>query len=169
MTGQAFPGAAACVSYRDAGGREQVVVACAGTLAKGEPAVQPQTRYDLGRITECFVSVAALRMAARGALDTHRATIDVMHGIGAEDQQLVRLFVRQIAIDALIGGVAGAALAGLIIALILGGASTVTLLAGSPPLGWDDAFLLALLPFAIAALATLVARVALLRALHERL
>lgn len=116
-----------------------------------------------------LASAAAVVLAARGALDTHRGTIEVMHGIGATDRQVARLFTRQIAIDALIGGVAGAALAGLIIALILGGASTVTLLAGSPPLGWDDAFLLALLPFAIAALATLVARVALLRALHERL
>lgn len=116
-----------------------------------------------------LASAAAVVLAARGALDTHRGTIEVMHGIGATDRQVARLFTRQIAIDALIGGVAGAALAGLIIALILGGASTATLLAGSPPLGWDDALLLALLPFAIAALATLVARVALLRALHERL
>ncbi len=69
VTGQAFPGAAACVSYRDARGREEVVVACGGTLAKGEPAVQPHTRYDLARLTECFVSLAALRMAARGAID----------------------------------------------------------------------------------------------------
>ena len=116
-----------------------------------------------------LASAAAVVLAARGALDTHRGTIEVMHGIGATDRQVARLFTRQIAIDALIGGVAGAALAGLIIALILGGAGTATLLAGSPPLGWDDALLLALLPFAIAALATLVARAALLRALHERL
>lgn len=116
-----------------------------------------------------LASAAAVVLAARGALDTHRGTIEVMHGIGATDRQVARLFTRQIAIDALIGGVAGAALAGLIIALILGGASTATLLSGTPPLGWYDALILALLPFAIAALATLVARVALLRALHERL
>lgn len=116
-----------------------------------------------------LASAAAVVLAARGALNTHRGTIEVMHGIGATDRQVARLFTRQIAIDALIGGVAGAALAGLIIALILGGAGTATLLAGSPPLGWGDALLLALLPFAIAALATLVARAALLRALHERL
>ena len=116
-----------------------------------------------------LASAAAVVLAARGALNTHRGTIEVMHGIGATDRQVARLFTRQIAIDALIGGVAGAALAGLIIALILGGAGTATLLAGSPPLGWGDALLLALLPLAIAALATLVARAALLRALHERL
>ena len=116
-----------------------------------------------------LASAAAIMLAARGALDTHRATIDVMHGIGAEDQQLVRLFVRQIAIDALTGGVAGAASAGLVIALIIGGAGYATLLSGSPPLDWNDAILLLLLPISIALLATQVARGALMRALRERL
>lgn len=116
-----------------------------------------------------LASGAAIVLAARGALDTHRATIDVMHGIGAEDQQVVRLFVRQIAIDALSGGLAGAATAGLIIALILGGAGYATLLSGSPPLDWNDFLLLLLLPIAIALLATHVARAALMRALRERL
>ncbi len=68
MSGHAFPGAAACVSFRDAGG-EQLVAACAGTLAKGEPRVQESTRYDLAAVTQCVVATAALRMASRGALD----------------------------------------------------------------------------------------------------
>lgn len=114
-------------------------------------------------------SAAAIILAARGALDNHRATIEVMHGIGATDRQVARLFVRQIAIDALWGGLAGAAAAGLVIALILGGASMATMLAGSPPLRWEDALLLGLLPFVVAVLATLVAWSALLRALRERL
>lgn len=114
-------------------------------------------------------SAAAVVLAARGALDTHRATIEVMHGIGASDDQVARLFVRQIAIDALLGGLAGAATAGLTIALIIGGARTATLLAGAPPLGWNDALLLAALPIAIALLATQVARAALLRVLRDRL
>ena len=114
-------------------------------------------------------SAAAIILAARGALDNHRATIEVMHGVGATDRQVAQLFVRQIAIDAVLGGVAGAAAAGLIIALILGGASTATMLAGTPPLRWGDALLLGLLPFVVALLATLVAWSALLRALRERL
>jgi cell division transport system permease protein len=114
-------------------------------------------------------SAAAIVLAARGALDNHRTTIEVMHGIGATDRQVARLFVRQIAIDAFLGGVAGAAAAGLIIALILGGASTATLLSGAPPLRWRDASVLALLPLVIALLATMVAWAALLRALRERL
>jgi cell division transport system permease protein len=116
-----------------------------------------------------LASAAAVVLAARGALDTHRGTIEVMHGIGATDDQVARLFVRQIAIDALLGGVAGAAAAGLIIALILGGASTATMLAGAPPIGWRDILWLVTLPLAIALLATQVARSALLRALRERL
>ena len=116
-----------------------------------------------------LASAAAIVLAARGALDTNRGTIEVMNGSGATDEQLVRLFVRQIAIDALLGGVAGAAAAGLIIALILGGAGTATLLSGTPPLRWSDALLLVSLPLAIALLATRVARGALIRALRERL
>jgi len=116
-----------------------------------------------------LASAAAVVLAARAALDTHRATIEVMHGIGATDRQVARLFVRQIALDALLGGVAGAAVAGLIIALILGGAGLAATLAGAPLLGWSDALLLALLPILVALLATLVARAALLRALNDRL
>jgi len=116
-----------------------------------------------------LASAAAVVLAARAALDTHRATIEVMHGIGATDRQVARLFVRQIALDALLGGVAGAAVAGFIIALILGGAGLAATLAGAPLLGWSDALLLALLPILVALLATLVARAALLRALNDRL
>jgi len=116
-----------------------------------------------------LASAAAIVLAARGALDTHRGTIEVMHGIGATDEQVVRLFVRQIAVDALLGGMAGAAAAGLTIALIIGGAGTATMLAGAPPLGWNDAIWLLMLPLAIALLATQVARIALVRALRERL
>jgi cell division transport system permease protein len=35
-----------------------------------------------------LASAAAIVLAARGALDTHRATIEVMHGIGATDDQV---------------------------------------------------------------------------------
>jgi uncharacterized SAM-binding protein YcdF (DUF218 family) len=79
-----------------------------------------------------LASAAAIVLAARGALDTHRATIEVMHGIGATDDQVARLFLRQIAIDALLGGIGGAVVAGLILAAIVGGASFATSLAGAP-------------------------------------
>lgn len=116
-----------------------------------------------------LASAAAVVLAARAALDTHRGTIEVMHGVGATDRQVARLFLRQIAIDALLGGIGGAAAAGLVIAFILGGARLATTLSGSPPLGWTDALVLAAVPFAVALLASLVARAALLRALRGRL
>ena len=52
-------------------------------------------------------AAAAVVLAARGALDTHRFTIEVMHGIGATDLQVTHLFQRKIAIDAFIGSIAG--------------------------------------------------------------
>ena len=116
-----------------------------------------------------LASAAAIVLAARGALDTHRSTIEVMHGIGATDDQVATLFLRQIGVDALFGGIAGAAIAGLILAMILGGASFATSLAGAPPIDWGDAAILALMPFLVAILATMVARRALFRALRERL
>lgn len=133
-------------------------------------ALKGLTRLAFGLVLLiALASAAAVVLAARGALDTHRATIEVMHGIGATDRQVARLFVRQIAIDALLGGVAGAATAGLIIVLILGGAGLAATLTGGPLLGWGDALLLAVLPFVVTLLATLVARAALLRALSDRL
>lgn len=133
-------------------------------------ALNSLTRLAFGLVLLiALASAAAVVLAARGALDTHRATIEVMHGIGATDGQVARLFVRQIALDALLGGIAGAAIAGLIIAIILGGAGLAATLAGAPLLGWSDALLLAILPLLVALLATLVARAALLRALSDRL
>jgi cell division transport system permease protein len=140
------------------------------TLAPLLDALKGLTLLALGLVLLiAMASAAAIVLAARGALDTHRSTIEVMHGIGATDDQVAMLFLRQIAIDALLGGIAGAAVAGLILAAILGGASFATSLAGAPPIGWGDAAILALMPIAVALLATLVARSALFRALRERL
>ena len=145
-------------------------VAHQSSLAPLLQALRGLTLLALGLVLMiALASAAAVVLAARGALDTHRGTIEVMHGIGATDDQVAQLFVRQIALDALMGGIAGAAIAGLIIALILGGARTATMLAGAPPLDWSDALLLTMLPLAIALLATMVARSALVRALRERL
>ena len=116
-----------------------------------------------------LATAAAVVLAARGALNTHRATIEVMHGIGATDDQVARLFQRQIALDALLGGLAGAALAGMMLAVTLGGTGVVTTLAGVAPLGWRDALLLAAFPLFGAGLATLVAKRAVLGALRARL
>ena len=114
-------------------------------------------------------AVAAVVLAARGALDTHRFTIEVMHGIGATDIQLTHLFQRKIALDALAGSLAGAASGAVVLILLASGASFVTELTGGASLGLFDALILLVLPFALTALATWVARMAVLAALRETL
>jgi cell division transport system permease protein len=108
-------------------------------------------------------------LAARGALDTHRFTIEVMHGIGATDLQVTQLFQRKIAIDAFIGSVTGGMAAAVVLLLLAGGAAFAGELTGGATLGPLDFLILALLPLALTALATWVARSAVLRALREAL
>ncbi len=111
---------------------------------------------------------AAVVLAARGALDTHRSTIEIMHGIGATDEQVALLFQRKIALDAMVGALAGGLIAALALLLIGGGGMAMASdLAGGPPLRGGDVVLLALLPVAAVVLATLVARFAVLGALHK--
>lgn len=114
-------------------------------------------------------AAAAVVLAARGALDTHRFTIEVMHGIGATDLQLTHIFQRKIAIDALVGSLAGAAAGALVILLLAGGSSFAGELVGGASLAPIDLVVLLFLPFALSALATWVARRAVLRALSESL
>ena len=112
---------------------------------------------------------AAVVLAARGALDTHRFTIEVMHGIGATDVQVTRLFQRKIAIDAFAGSIAGAFAAALVLLMLTAGASFACELTGGATLSVLDLLLLALLPLALTALATWVARIAVLAALRKAL
>jgi cell division transport system permease protein len=112
-------------------------------------------------------AAAAVVLATRGALDTHRFTIEVMHGVGATDVQVTRLFQRRIAIDALTGSVAGAVLAGLALLAIAAGASFAGEITGGATLTLLDLALLALLPFALTLLATWVARTTVLAALRQ--
>jgi cell division transport system permease protein len=114
-------------------------------------------------------AAAAVVLAARGALDTHRFTIEVMHGIGATDLQLTHLFQRKIAIDALVGSLAGAAAGAVVLILLASGASFLgELTAGATLPPWALAILV-LLPLVLTALATWVARMTVLAALRETL
>jgi len=110
---------------------------------------------------------AAVVLATRGALDTHRFTIEVMHGVGATDLQVTRLFQRRIAVDALTGSLGGAVLAAVILVVIAAGAAFAGELTGGATLTLSDLLLLALLPFALTALATWVARTTVLAALRQ--
>lgn len=114
-------------------------------------------------------AAAAVVLAARGALDTHRFTIEVMHGIGATDLQVTHLFQRKIAIDSFIGSIGGAFAAAAVLLLLTSGASFAGEMTGGATLGPGDLVILALLPLALTVLATWVARMAVLRALREAL
>jgi cell division transport system permease protein len=109
-------------------------------------------------------------LAARAALNTHRATIDVMHLLGATDIQIARLFQRRIALDALFGGFVGFASAAMVILLLgqrIGNVGSE--LMGSvalPPSAWG---ILAGLPLTGALLAAFAARLTVLNALGRML
>ena len=83
-------------------------------------------------------AAAAVVLAARGALDTHRFTIEVMHGIGATDLQLTHLFQRRIAIEAIVGSAGGAAAAAIILLFLTTGASFAGELTGGALLSGVD-------------------------------
>jgi cell division transport system permease protein len=115
-------------------------------------------------------SGATVVLAARASLDMHRATIEVLHLMGATDLQVARLFQRRIALDALFGGIVGLVGAGLILAVIGNrvGALGSDLL-GSEGLSVDSWLVLFALPVAGVGLAMLVARATILRALGRML
>jgi cell division transport system permease protein len=114
-------------------------------------------------------AAAAVVLAARGALDTNRSTIEIMHGVGATDLQVARLFQRKIAIDAFTGSLVGAAAAAGVLLLLATGAAFAGELTGGATLGFRDFVILALLPLALTVLATWVARAAVLATLREAL
>jgi cell division transport system permease protein len=114
-------------------------------------------------------ATAAVVLAARGALDTHRFTIEVMHGIGATDEQVTQLFQRKIAIDALAGSLGGAVAGAIVLIALASGASFAGEITGGATLGLTDFLVLLLLPFGLTTLATWVARRAVLTALRETL
>jgi cell division transport system permease protein len=115
-------------------------------------------------------TAATVVLAARAALDTHRATIEVLHLMGATDVQVARLFQRRIALDALFGGIVGLTAAALVLLLIgrrLGELGSELLgSAGLPTAQW---LLLVALPVFGVVLAMLVARATILRALGRML
>jgi cell division transport system permease protein len=115
-------------------------------------------------------TAAAVVLAARSALNTHRATIDVMHLLGATDVQIARLFQRRIALDALFGGLIGF-VCGLFVLLLIGRrmgelGSELLGTAALPATSW---LVLALLPLGGALLALLTARLTVLSALRGTL
>ena len=115
-------------------------------------------------------AAAVAVLAARSGLETHRATIEVMHMLGSTDRQVARLFQRRVALDAALGGGIGG-LAALVVAWAIGG-QVRTLgseLLGGAELGTGDWVTLVVLPLLFVALATSAARAAVTRQMRRML
>ena len=125
----------------------------------------------LGAVLLMMLATAAVVvLAARGAHDSHRGTIDVLHLMGSTDVQIARLFQRRIGLDALMGGALGFSF-GIFVILLIGlrlGATGSELLAAIT-LPWQGWLILVALPVAGVLLATLTARWTVLRALGRTL
>ncbi|SER66233.1 cell division transport system permease protein [Sphingobium sp. YR768] len=113
---------------------------------------------------------AVVVLAARGAHDSHRTTIDVLHLMGSTDVQIARLFQRRIGLDAFLGSALGFAFAILVIVLIgLRLTAMGSELLGAVTLDTRGWIVLASLPLLGVLLATLTARWTVLRALGRSL
>jgi cell division transport system permease protein len=148
-----------------------IVDRSAGWLAPVRGFVLSLAWFALGLVLLMAGATAGIvLLAARAGLDTHRDTIDVLHMLGSTDVQIARLFQRRIALDTIVGGVAGTAAALVAVAVLgwrfgrleAGLFDTVRL----SPLDW---VMLALLPLLFGGLATLAARIAVTGALRRAL
>lgn len=113
---------------------------------------------------------AAVVLAARTALVTHRPTIDIMHLMGATDVQIARLFQRRAALDALFGSVLGCLCGALVVFGVGGRIENVgAALLDNGGLGWAGWGVIALLPVAAVLLSIITARLTVVRALAKLL
>lgn len=111
-------------------------------------------------------TVTAVAGAVRARMAIHHAEVEILHLMGASDQYITRQFQRHSLILALQGGLAGAACAGLMIGLIhmIAGEMGVAILPDFRLNGLQMALLL-LTPLAGAAIATITARLTVMKAL----
>lgn len=113
---------------------------------------------------------AAVLLASRSALGTHREVIEIIHLLGGTDNQVAREFQRSIGFDAAGGGALGLGLA-LVVILSLArrfdglGAGLVD----NGALLWTDWLLIAAVPVMATLLAMMTARLTVLHALRKML
>jgi cell division transport system permease protein len=111
-------------------------------------------------------TAAAVVLGSRAALDQHRATIDVMHLMGATDRQISSLFERRVSQDAFSGAALGFVVAlGILVVVGLRVQNVGAMLVSQASLAWVDWALLLLIPIGGVGLAILSARVTVLRSL----
>jgi cell division transport system permease protein len=115
-------------------------------------------------------TAAAVVLAARAALNTHRFTIDVLHLMGSTDTQIAWLFQRRIALDALFGGLVGLTAASAVLLILGARVSEIgSDLLGAVTLKAEAWGMIVALPLAGALLAMLAARITVLRTLRRML
>lgn len=118
-----------------------------------------------------MVSVAAawsVIFATRTRLDIHWRVVEVLHLIGAKDSYIARQFQLQALWLGLGGGLIGLSLAALtLLGLQLAGDGAGLGLMPNFGLNWRDWSILTIVPVATAAIATLTARVTVLRILRK--
>lgn len=113
---------------------------------------------------------AVVVLAVRSTLNTHRATIEIMHLMGGTDLQAARLFQRRVALDALLGGCVGFGAAAItLVTLDNGFVAAVPALLSRDALSVSGWVILALIPLAVTALAMLMARITVISALKKML
>lgn len=117
-----------------------------------------------------FTGAAAVWLAARNALGSNRDTIEIVHLLGGNDDQIARIFQRSILLDALVGGLLGL-LAGFAAVLLMGAQfavldSGLVTGGGLERLDW---MLLALVPLFAIAIAVYTAGMTVLSSLRKML
>lgn len=117
-----------------------------------------------------FTGAAAVWLAARNALGSNRSTIEIVHLLGGNDDQIARIFQRSIFLDAAAGGLLGLVLGAAAIWML--GAQFAALDSGLVagggllPVDW---LILAIVPLAAIAIAVYTARVTVLSSLRKML
>ena len=117
-----------------------------------------------------FTGAAAVWLAARNALGSNRDTIEIVHLLGGNDDQIARIFQRSILVDALGGGVLGLALGAAAVWVM--GAQFAALDSGlvtGGGLETSDWLVLALVPVGAVVLAVYTARFTVLASLRKML
>lgn len=117
-----------------------------------------------------FTGAAAVWLAARNALGTNRDTIEIVHLLGGNDNQIARIFQRSILLDALAGGALGLVLGAA--AVLLMGAQFAALdsgLVAGGGLGTLDWMILATVPLFAVGIAVYTARMTVLSSLGRML
>lgn len=117
-----------------------------------------------------LIAVTAVWLATRSALANNRDTVEIVHLLGGTDNQIARIFMRSVGMDALIGGGAGLVL-GIIAVLILGSQFSAldSGMIGGGVLGFGDWLAIAAIPVVGVGVAVLTARITLGNALRQML